>query len=820
MKSKLLIHSFRKIKDNYKRFFSLLFMALLGVGFFVGIKATSPDMMKSLDMYFDKHDVYDLEVTSNLGLTDTDVLELEKLSGVETVVGSYMKDDYLKVATKEYVVRMLSVTNDINKLYLKKGKLPENEKEIVVEERLLRDNELTIGDFLSVGGGNYKIVGVVVSPLYFSMDRGMTNIGNGQVKYYVYVLDDVLENDYYTQVYLKVAGSKDFITGDDSYWDRVNDVKEEIIKIKSELEERRFDEVYGKTLEQAKMLGTAVDTRKFLKADLKVNLRDDSQAYNDVVDASQNIENLGNVFPLVFYVIAILISLITMMRMVEEDRLENGTMKALGYKTSEVLIKYLLFSVAATVLGGVIGVFIGCNLIPRIIWNIYQMMFTVPYFVCEINFRYTLIGIGIALACICGSAVVTCIKNLRNVPAILMRPKAPKNGKRVLLENVPIVWNQLNFSQKITVRNIFRYKSRVLATIVGIAGCTALILAGFGLRDAISDIVSYQYERVFHYDRMLVAKSSLMHDKLSKSLAELEEIDFSDSCLMNDTEIEYKKKRENVTLVVSDDYQRLDKVISLFDVDDSKNKVMPLDEEVIISEKTRVVFDIDVGDYLTVKVGDTDRKLKVSHVVENYVGQYIYLNKNTYNKLFGKYSENTFLLDLDEGVTEKNLEKLDEVMLEMDEVAALVNISETIDLVKKTMNSLNSVVVVLIVAAALLAFVVLYNLSNINISEREREIATLKVLGFYNREVDDYITKESIILTIIGIGLGLIAGKYLSNFIVATCEPDTVMFVRTISLFSYFISAIITIIFTGIVNIITHFSLLKINMIESLKNVE
>lgn len=825
MNRKLLLHSLRKIKDNSKRFISLLFMAFLGVGFFVGIKATSPDMTKSLDKYFDKHNVYDIEVVSNLGLTDTDIDSIEKIDGVKDVVGSYMKDDYLTVDTKEYVVRILSIGNELNKLYVKRGKLPESEKEIVVDSKLLRDNNLELGDFIDVGGTNnnsssFKIVGEVISPLYFSMDRGMTNVGNGQVKYYVYVNDAVISGDYYTQMYLKVDGTDDLITGDNLYKEKVDKVKKKILKMKSELESRRFDEVYGDAIKAAEKMGMLNKKDEFPKTKITVNLRDDNQAYKDVVDASENIEKLGNVFPLVFYVIAILISLITMMRMVEEDRLENGTMKALGYRTFEVLIKYLLFSSIATVIGGVIGVFVGCKLIPQIIWNIYQLMFTVPYFVCEVNLKYTLIGLGIALVCICGSAIITCIKNLDNVPATLMRPKTPKNGRRVLLEGILFIWNRFNFSQKITVRNIFRYKSRVLATIVGITSCTALILAGFGLRDAIRDIVSYQYERVFHYDRMLVSRSSLMGEKITDTLEEKKEIDSFIPCLMSDTKIKYNGVTDNVTLVVSDDYEALDEVISLFDIDNYRNKIYPRDDEVAISEKTRSVFGVDVGDYLTIYNDNESHKVKVSSVVENYVGQYIYLTNNTYEKLFGEYFENTFLLKLNRDINKKDINELDESLLDMQEVAALVNVNETIDLVRRTMNSLNSVVVVLIVAAALLAFVVLYNLSNINISEREREIATLKVLGFYNDEVDDYITKENVILTIIGIAFGLILGKYLSNFIIATCEPDTVMFVRSISLFSYLISALITIVFTVIVNVITHFSLLKINMIESLKNVE
>lgn len=825
MKSKLLVHSLRKIKDNYKRFISLFFMAFLGVGFFVGIKATSPDMIMSLDKYFDKHKVYDIEIASTLGFTEKDIKEIGRFENVEAVIGSYMRDNYLKVDSKESVVRILGIGDNLNELYVKDGRLPKNDKEVVVESKLLRDNNLKIGDFVSIGGtnndfDNFKIVGVIVSPLYFSMDRGMTNIGNGQVKYYVYVSDSVVKNDYYTHIYLTVNGASDCITNSKLYKDKVYDVKKELSSIKKDLEERRFEEVYGEKIDSAKKMGITINERELPKAKITINTRSDNQAYKDVVDASENVKRLGNVFPLVFYVIAILISLITMMRMVEEDRLENGTMKALGYKTNEVIIKYLLFSIIATITGGMIGVFVGCKLIPQIIWNIYQMMFTVPYFVSEINLEYTIIGLGIALICIVGSAVITCIKNLDNVPANLMRPKAPKTGRRVLLEGVPFIWNRFNFSQKITVRNIFRYKSRVLATIIGITGCTALILAGFGLKDAIRDIVTYQYDFVFHYDRMVVSNGASVSKTLSDKLADKKEIKSLIPCFMNDVKIKYEKKAENVTLVVSDDYNELDKVISLYDVDNNREKVFPVTDSVVISEKTRSVFGIDVGDYLTIYNGSETHKVKVSHVIENYVGQYIYLTEETYEEIFDEYFENTFLLKLDKKLDKKTINKFDEELLEMSEVAALLNVDETINLVRKTMESLNSVVIVLIVAAALLAFVVLYNLSNINICERQREIATLKVLGFYNNEVDNYITKENIILTIIGIFFGLICGKYLSNFIIATCEPDTVMFVRTISLFSYIISAIITVIFTVVVNIITHFSLLKIEMIESLKNVE
>lgn len=818
MRNKLLLHSIRKIKDNYKRFLSLFFMSLLGVGFFVGIKATSPDMINALDKFHDENNIYDIQVVSNMGLTDKDISILEDVDGVSAVIGSYTKDDFLKLDSREYAVRLMSIEEDVNEIYVKKGRIPKNNNEIIVDSKLLRDNKLKIGDKVEIGDKSYKIVGEGISPLYYSMDRGFTNIGNGQIKYYAYVVSDVIKSEYYTNLYILVDEAKKYVTNDSNYKDKVYHVYDEINRIKPDLEDRRYNEVYKDIIDMSKMMNVSIPKDSIKDVNIDLYLRDDNQAYNDVVDASVNVGRIGDIFPLVFYVIAILISLITMMRMVEEDRLENGTMKALGYKTSDVLIKYLLFSFTATVLGGIIGVFIGCNLIPRIIWNIYQMMFTVPYFSCDINVKYTIIGLGIAVICICGSAVFTCVKNLKNVPANLMRPKSPKAGKRVLLEKIPFIWSKFNFSQKITLRNIFRYKSRVLATLLGIAGCTALILAGFGLRDAVSNIVNYQFERVFHYDRMVTLSNDVdLSDALDNDI-----VDFYTPCFLNDTIIEYNKKQDNVNLIVSDDYNSLNKVISLYDIDNNNNNknVIPKDNQVIISEKTRNVFGVDVGDYLYIEIDNQKKKVNVSNVVENYVGQYIFLNKETYNDLFGEYENNTYYINLDKDFDSGSVDEFDKDILSTNGVSGLVNSNEIIDLVNKTMKSLDSVVVVLIVAAALLALVVLYNLSNINICEREREIATLKVLGFYNKEVDDYITKESIILSVVGIIIGLVCGKYLSNFIISTCEPDTVMFVRDLSLFSYIISACLTSVFMIVINMITHFSLLKIDMIESLKNVE
>ena len=808
MKNKLLIYYFRKIKSNYKRFISLLLMALLGVGFFTGIKATSPLIIQTLDKFLDKHKVYDLELVSNLGFSDNDIKILEEIDDI-SVYGSYQLDTYAKINKEDYLIRVLNIDNGVNELYLEKGRMPKNDNEIVVDSKLLEVNDVHLGDIIEIADTNlendkFKIVGSAISPIYYSMDRGNTNIGNGKIDYFIYANKKVISKDYYSYLYILENSLNKEVTNSSKYLDKIDDLRKKV-------------ENKSKFLSTDRLKELGLD-RDFVN--VKINERTDNSSYKDIIDASSSIKQIGNVFPLVFYVIAVFISLITVMRMTQEDRLENGTMKALGYNTFQIVIKYLLFSFSATIIGSIIGIIIGCSLIPNVIWNIYQLLFRIPYFKSNINILYATIGTIIALICVCGSSVLSCINNLREVPASLMRPKAPKNGKRVLLERINFIWKRLSFSKKITIRNIFRYKSRVLATIIGISGCSALILAGFGLRDAVSDIVVYQYNKVFHYDRMIALNSNYSKAEITDYFSKLKDIKDYEEIRLEDVEVGYAGRLCDVKLISTDDYKRLDKVISLYKSNSSK-KVVPKNGEIVVSEKLKVTLGIKKGDFLVIYDHNNKKhKLKVADIIENYVDIYVYINEDTYENIFGKLNYNTYLINYKENISKKESNKLDEKIINNKNVLGLFNTEEMVDLVNKTMKSLDSVVVILILAAAMLSFIVLYNLSNINISERQREIATLKVLGFYNKEVDDYITKENILLTLIGIIIGLILGKYLSNYLIFTCEPENVMFVRNVKFLSYIYSIIITVLFTIIVNIITHFSLKKIKMIESLKNVE
>ena len=396
-------------------------------------------------------------------------------------------------------------------------------------------------------------------------------------------------------------------------------------------------------------------------------------------------------------------------------------------------------------------------------------------------------------------------------------------GKRVLLERIPFIWKHLKFSQKVTVRNIFRYKKRFLMTIIGILGCTALILTGFGLKDSISAIMPNQYEHVFNYDMQISLKSGLDETQLQEyitSLTEKEEIEKVVKTHMTSMTAKNNDLEEDVQIIIPDNPESLDGVINIADVK-TKEKVELKENEICLTDKVAELLNVKAGDTITLRDSDgNEKQVKISNVVENYIYHYVYMTKDTYQNIFGETYETNVLLTQNTDLSEEQEEALATEIMNQSQVSSLTRISSAISMLDDTMSSLNYVVIILIVSAGLLAFVVLYNLSNVNISERIRELATIKVLGFYDKEVYLYITRETVILTIIGILLGLVGGYFLNYYIIGTCEINMLRFAKIILPQSYIYSVLITLGFTIIVNIVTYFALKKIDMIESLKSVE
>lgn len=821
MKNKLLVSNLRKIGSSYKRFLSLFFLSLLGVGFFVGIKSAAPDMKITLDKYLDSVNYYDIEVISSLGMTYEDIIKIKELDNISEIEGVKSFDFVYNSNDIEKNVRVTSLGN-INKVILLDGSLPLNNDEIVVDKKFFNDAKLTLNDYIYIDNStlrskNLKVVGVIESPLFFAHEyMGTTSVGNGELHYVSYVLENAFNTNYYTSVNLTVSDAFDLLCTDEEYVNLIDFVSYKINGIKKEQEDIRFNSLFGSKIDQMNSLGVAVDYDEFPKSIWYINDRDDNLSYSTFITMVESIEKLGNVFPLLFYVVAILISLISMARMVEEDRVEIGTLKGLGFSNSSITFRYIMYSLSATVAGGIFGMIIGSNFFPRILWGIYESIFLIKTFSCEFILENAIIGLVISIVCICGAAVINVRKLLKEKPSELMRPKAPKAGKKILLERIHLVWNKLSFSNKISTRNIFRYKKRIFATIIGIASSTALIVVALGIRDSINDISKLNYEHVHLYDNIIGISDDNNLEEIYTFLDYNQSIIYNVRANYETIDIYNGDERIEINLVSPYDKDELKNVITLRDVNNKYNVIDIVSGKIVLSEKLAKLLDVSIGDKVGFLVSDEYKEIKVSHIVENYIGNYAYVDRETYTNIFGDYDGNVIFLKVSYPLGDEYTSKL----VDLDGVASVTDKQTMLNQTEEIISSLDSVILVLVLSSAILAFTILYNLSTINISERKREISTLKVLGFYDEEVDAYITKENYFITLIGILIGNFAGYKLCFYIVELTEPFDLMFAKNIKLLSYLIATFMSLLFTIIVNRITHYSLKNVDMLESLKSNE
>ena len=557
-----------------------------------------------------------------------------------------------------------------------------------------------------------------------------------------------------------------------------------------------------------------------------VQTREDALTeYQGYGDNADRMRSIGKVFPVLFFLVAALISLTTMTRMVEEQRVQIGTMKALGYGKAAIAGKYIGYALIATLGGSIFGVLIGEKILPFIIIYAYMILYKhLPAILVPYHMSYALQASGIAVACTLIATIASCYKELAAEPAELMRPAAPKQGKRILLERIGIIWKHLNFTWKSTVRNLIRYKKRFFMTIFGIGGCMALMVVGFGLKDCIYEIVSLQYEKVQFYDAATYMSDDIseenrqqLHDYLDQNADIKETIE----ARMQKTDVKSASGKKTLYLMVPSDNEKIEDFLS-FHSRTNKDEVYSLKkDEVILTEKMASLLNVKVGDELTIEDEDRgDQTVTVGAICENYMSHYLYLSPEKYEELYGVPAEyNTIIYSVKDGKDDQ-IEKIGTKLLSMDGVLNVSYTSSIEGRLDDMLRSLNLVIVVLIVSAGMLAFVVLYNLNNINITERQRELATLKVLGFYDEEVASYVYRENILLTIIGSVVGMVLGNLLHRYIILTVEVEEAMFGRQIHWQSYLYSFLFTVAFSLFVNWVMFYKLKKIDMVESLKSVE
>ena len=552
--------------------------------------------------------------------------------------------------------------------------------------------------------------------------------------------------------------------------------------------------------------------------------RNSHYSYRDYESCADRMDGISSVFPVFFFLVAALVCMTTMTRMVDEQRNEMGTLKALGYSRWQISAKYLIYAGSASIIGSIIGCVLGMYIFPLIIYNAWNIMYNLD----AIKFRFQpglmLMASAMVTLVVLAATWISIYKEMREVPAQLMRPKAAKAGKRILIERIPMIWSKFNFMQKVTIRNLFRYKKRFFMTVIGISGCSALLVAGFGLNDSISDIVPRQFKEVYHYDATLRTDPTVDLDKANNIAQEVSSYDGVNDAFALETlaiSVNYDDKDVSATLnIIPDDDSFADFMTFNPETRDSANTLS--NDGALVPIKTAQKLNIKVGDELTFKTSEYNRtvKIKVSGIFEQYTGHEIFITEETFEKTGIKETPVCSILLKNDQIDPQFENDLGSKIMNNKDIRSVSFYSSVIENFENMISSIKMIVIVLVLSAALLAFVVLYNLSNVNISERMREIATIKVLGFNEKEVNAYVNRETIILALIGSLTGLLLGIYLHDLIMALAELDTIRFGRTIFWQSYAYSVALTMIFTLIVNWIMKFRLRKIQMVESLKAVE
>ena len=544
-----------------------------------------------------------------------------------------------------------------------------------------------------------------------------------------------------------------------------------------------------------------------------IQTREDNNEYITYVSSYNSIERLSNLFPVIFFLVSIIISLLSMARMAIENRSEIGTLKALGFSNHEVRLKFVIYSLLATLIGGVIGVIVGYTLIPNIIIGVFNIIHKIPETVYSKNVMPIITGIFISILCIVGSTIITINNLVREKTTTLLRPIAPPIGKKILLEKISFIWDKLKYTNKLTIRNIFRYKRRVFMSIFGIASCTMILLSGYGIKDSIAYVVDKQYNEINHNDALITLDGKLSAEELDK-ITENEPLEFNVYAKIDQVDVDNKR----VSMVIPNDNDDFKKALTLIDVK-TKKEISLKDNSVVVSKKLAKYFNKKVGDTIAILENDNlIYEFKISNISENYIGDYVFMTKHTYRKHIGDYNINTQYLKF------KNINQEDEIISNIKKNNSHILNTISITNAKQQANilfkSLNIIVYVLVIFSGALSFVVFYSLAYINLSERQREIATLKVLGFYNNEVDSYIMKEELIITILGILVGLVFGTFYAYSLIDSVEINTMQYIKSIHLDSYLQTFGFMILFTIIVSFGVHVALKKVDLIESLKSVE
>ena len=825
----------REIKRTFTKFLSIFAICALGVAFFAGIRATSPDMKEAGDRLYNTYNLSDISVISTSGLTADNIRDLESIEGIRAVRASLFVDAMARgTGEKEKNLRLYSMPiklkseyvplidlipdygidtspeYEMNGVEIVSGRMPLNDTETALDYTLEGSLVKQLGDeiTLTTSGGTVtlRVVGFIRSPMYISMfERGTSSIGNGTSDGFAYASGNAISslgtklpvmsllNTYYTRADIVISGKEGLSAYSDEYEALVNEVTDRI-------------EDYAST-----QSGTWY-----------IQDRSGNPGYSDYSENTDRIAAVGDVFPLIFFIVAALVCLTTMTRMVEEQRIEMGTMKALGYGGWQIAMKYAVYAMSACISGGVVGAIIGFKLFPYVIMKAYSIMYYLGKL--ETPYRADIAFMAIAAMAVCTAAATfsACYASLKEVPATLMRPKAPKAGRRVLLEKIPFIWKKLSFTSKVTVRNLFRYKKRFFMSVIGIAGSGALLVTAFGLNDSIFGIIEKQFGDIWQMDVQAYVYEAMpladMQELLGKNPAN---DDFDSVMFCLDSQMECKNGGRSQSGVHLLGVESAESMAGRINLHNGGAPVTLDDSGVVVTAKLAETLSIKAGDEINMRTGGEDHFMRVIGVADNYVYHYVYITAAYYETVFGKAMQyNGFMGNLKDGLTDETMDAMSSQLLSDSRMYTVRTIESIYASVWDSLSILNYVVLVLILGSGMLTFVVMLNLTNINIGERMRELATLRVLGFYDKEMYAYIYRENNALSVIGAFVGLVFGKIMHLFVIRTCEVDMVMFVRSAKPLSYVYAFALTIVFSLIVNLLMRPKVRAIDMVESLKSAE
>lgn len=647
---------------------------------------------------------------------------------------------------------------------------------------------------------------------------GLVQLREGQKEYKIGVKEiedakEVLEEETQKAIEEIEEGEKELKEGFAQYKKGIKDIKkgEREYKNAKKLVEEELAEAYEDILE------AEAEIRDLDDPEWYVLDRESNMSYASFDLNAEKVAAIAKVFPIFFYLVAGLVALTTMTRMVEEERTQIGLLKALGYKKSSIIFKYILYSGLASVLGSIAGQLVGFQLIPKVIWNTYGVMFHLPDFVTDFNEKIAILSSGMAILSTLLATYFSANTALKEKPALLMLPKPPKKGKRILLERITPLWSRMSFNLKSTARNIFRYKKHFYMTVIGVSGCTALLVTGFGLRDSIKDVATFQFEELFKYELEIQLEEDLETNDISRIKNDYEEIQGTLDLFTDSGYVEFEGEAIETTLVGIENIEEISQYV-VFKNRKNNQIIKPIKGENVITEKVAEVLGVEIGDIVSYENSDEEKEeFQIHRITENYLGNYLYMDRSIYEDEFRKAVETNTIYAKTEELDQNGEDRLLEKLYQNESILSAELVAQSRGTLDNLIGSINYIVLVIIVASGLLAFIVLYNLTNININERSRELATLKVLGFHEEEVAAYIFREITILAFIGTLVGLVLGKYLHQFIIVTVEDPEFMFGRDISILSYILSAGITMIFSVLVDLFMIKKLKNIKMVDSMK---